>query len=944
MLKQFYEKALPTQGVYCVSGLDNDKRLRNHFAETLDKAFELIEKCKSRGVNTFVALGSFEGYSRKADDCLFLRSFFIDLDVGPNKDYQDKADAHTALYKLCGAAQLPPPTVVDSGGGIHAYWIFDRDIPKDEWKIYAEKFKSLCLSHIAIDPVVTADAARIMRAPETFNYKFDPPVETSLISEEITVYDWDEMKVMLGGEPTAKEEPSLEIQEILASVPKGLDDDTKEILKLDNFGVSFETLAQKSIDDEGGCEQIKHILINAATLEEPLWFAGLSIAKFCDDGATMIHEISNAHKDYDYNKTEEKASRFPAPRTCAWFIENYPDRCDGCQHRNKITSPIQLGKTFKRTPTPNKEESVREEQSAEKVQDFPEYLYPFIRGVNGGIYFMPPPVLDKKGNKRQDDPILILQNNLYPIVRMVSPHDGECLEMRYELPHDGVKEFLLPMKSIYSKESLKASMATNGVLFSSAHEQHIMNYLIKWGQYLQSQEKALQMRMQMGWTENPTDNGWPERSFVIGTNEINRKGEIIRAPSSPFVRGISRHLKPLGTYKRWREITDFLNHDGFEIHAFASMCGLGSILMPFTSTSGVTVSLTGRSGTAKTGALYAGLSMFGNPKELSVVKSTDNGLTGRYLGLHSLMFGLDEAGDKKPEELGNLIHNVSHGKAKIRMQASVNAEREYEMSASLIALLTTNHSIYGKLGALKESADGENARLVEFLVQRPAMLDRDSRVGKIFDDFRFNYGHAGPMFVQELMRRGDNYIQDNVDHWIDRFLKDFGDYAEYRFYQNLIGSTFGAGTISNECNITGYAIEKIYHQMVLNMINIRDDVVKINSVDYSAVLGDFINKNLGNTLVIKSGVVSMEPRGQIVARMVSDEGLLQVSKSELKKFLAEKQISIREFEFDMKERGLLMDMKKGRLTTGWKSAISTDPAYLYWFKTPVSDDLIQDAD
>jgi hypothetical protein len=87
----------------------------------------------------------------------------------------------------------------------------------------------------------------------------------------------------------------------------------------------------------------------------------------------------------------------------------------------------------------------------------------------------------------------------------------------------------------------------------------------------------------------------------------------------------------------------------------------------------------------------------------------------------------------------------------------------------------------------------------------------------------------------------------------------------------------------------------------------------------------------------------MEPRGQIVARISSDDGLLQVSKSELKKFLAERQISPREFEFDMKERGILIDTKKGRLTTGWKSAISSDPAYLYWFKTPIPEEWIDAA-
>jgi hypothetical protein len=247
MLKQFYEKALPSQGVYCVSGLSSG-RMANRFAETLDGVLEEIEKLKDKKADVFVALGTFEGYSRKADDCLFVRSFFIDLDVGEGKEYASKADAHTALYKLQGAAELPDPVVIDSGGGIHAYWIMDTDIPKDEWKPAAEVFKALCLQHIAIDPVVTADAARIMRCPETFNYKTGTPRPTSVISDEISVYSWDEFRSFLMGEEgevVVAEPRSVEIENILASVPKGLDDDAKAILKLDNFPRTFETLKEK---------------------------------------------------------------------------------------------------------------------------------------------------------------------------------------------------------------------------------------------------------------------------------------------------------------------------------------------------------------------------------------------------------------------------------------------------------------------------------------------------------------------------------------------------------------------------------------------------------------------------------------------------------------------------------------------------------------------------
>ena len=946
MLKQFYEKALPSQGVYCVSGLSNG-RMANRFAETLDGVYEEIEKFKNKNADVFVALGTFEGYSRKADDCLYVRSFFIDLDVGEGKEFATKEDAHAGIESILIQTGLPEPVRIDSGGGIHAYWIMDTDIPKDEWKATAEVFKALCLKYAAIDPVVTADAARIMRCPDTFNYKTGTPRPTSVITDEIHVYNWPEFKVFLmGGEvdTPAAEAPSSETADILANVPKGLDDDTKAMLKLDNFPRKFSVLAQKSVDEEGGCAQIKFMCENATSLEEPMWFAGLSIAKFCDDGATAIHELSEDHPDYNYGKTEEKASRFPAPRTCAWFIDNYPSRCDGCQHKGNIISPISLAREF--TPAKaNTEESIWEVSDSKAVPDFPDFLIPYVRGQYGGIYFIPAPKIDKKGVKHQDDPILILTHNLYPITRMVSPHDGECLLMRLELPKDGYREFLLPMKHVYAKEAFKAIMSSNGVFFNSVYDQHLMNYIVKWGQYLQTTEKAQQMRMQMGWTQERTDPEWEKRSFVIGKKEITYKGETVDAPSSPFVKGLARHFTQHGTYQKWRESMDFLNNPGFELHSFASMCGFGSPLMPYTSTSGVVISLTGKSGNAKTGAMYAGLSIFGNPKDLSVVKATDNGLTGRYLGLHSLMFGLDEVGDKKADELGNLIHNVSHGKAKIRMQGSVNAERDYEMSASLIALLTSNHGLYSILEAKKLSLDGEAARLIEFAVKKPPMMEKDGTLGtKIFDPFRYNYGHAGPMFIKEIITRGDNYVLDYIHAWEERFLKDFGVYTEYRFYQNAAAANFTGATIANEHGITGYDIERVYAKTVEAMIDIREKVVKVNHTDYPSLLGDFINKNMANILVLKDGRTTMEPRGQIVARIVSEESLLQVSKAEFKKFLTERQVSSREFEADMRERKILFDEKKGRLTTGWKNAISTDPAYLYWFKTELPSDLIDDSD
>ena len=134
-------------------------------------------------------------------------------------------------------------------------------------------------------------------------------------------------------------------------------------------------------------------------------------------------------------------------------------------------------------------------------------------------------------------------------------------------------------------------------------------------------------------------------------------------------------------------------------------------------------------------------------------------------------------------------------------------------------------------------------------------------------------------------------------------------------------------------------IKSIYRYIVTEMITIREKVIKVNHVDYASVLSDYINQNLSSILVLREEKVIMEPRNQIVARLVSDQNLLQVSKTDFKKYLNSRQISSREFEFDMRSRDILIEDRKGRLTTGWKNAIQVEPSYLYWFRTTLPDEL-----
>jgi hypothetical protein len=336
--------------------------------------------------------------------------------------------------------------------------------------------------------------------------------------------------------------------------------------------------------------------------------------------------------------------------------------------------------------------------------------------------------------------------------------------------------------------------------------------------------------------------------------------------------------------------------------------------------------LSGKSGAAKTGALYGALSIWGNPKDLSVVGTdqgaTSNGLTGRYLALHNIPFGLDEVHEMPVKELTTLLHKIAQGKAKIRMQSSVNAERNHEVSASLIAILTSNDPIYDLIMSHKKSPTGEVARLINFRVPQPKLLIEDPSQGRaIFDEFNRHYGWAGPDFIKAVYKLTEVEIRANIEKWILRFKKDFGDMSEYRFYENLVGVVMAAGDITNDAQITEYDLERIYKVIVAQMISIKDNVVKVNSVDYESLLGDYVNNKTMNTLIINDGRVTLEPRGPLLVRVEVDTGKLFINTPDFRKYLTESNISTDEFLFQMQSMGVNVIYKKARVGAGWKEGV-----------------------
>ena len=99
MIKEFYKRALPSTGIYCVATIDTiDKTTKHKFVESIDDLEKFVTSKKDTKTNIFVAMSSFKGYSRKADEAKSVRSFFVDLDVDPQEGVPDE-EKNNKKYK-----------------------------------------------------------------------------------------------------------------------------------------------------------------------------------------------------------------------------------------------------------------------------------------------------------------------------------------------------------------------------------------------------------------------------------------------------------------------------------------------------------------------------------------------------------------------------------------------------------------------------------------------------------------------------------------------------------------------------------------------------------------------------------------------------------------------------------------------------------------------------
>lgn len=115
----FLNTVLPQGGVYCVVGIQKGKAQQT-FLNTLEEVDQWAEQQPLQNKDAYFSLATYNDKSgRFAKNSKGYKSLWIDLDIGKGTEFPTQHDGLVALKNFSGALQLPTPTIVSSGYGLH---------------------------------------------------------------------------------------------------------------------------------------------------------------------------------------------------------------------------------------------------------------------------------------------------------------------------------------------------------------------------------------------------------------------------------------------------------------------------------------------------------------------------------------------------------------------------------------------------------------------------------------------------------------------------------------------------------------------------------------------------------------------------------------------------------------------------------------------------------
>lgn len=799
----FLAAVLPSQGhrfflsTYGEQGKPDFRPVQRAYAPGReDRAIQFALRHSRNGANSYFATGGFmeppldpktnrpKG-GRTAARVQYFRCLRVDIDCGPNKPYPTKRDGLHALCNFCNTYSLPMPWTIDSGYGLHAYWAFDRDVTIAEWLSMAQRFATACVTHqFHVDATTTLDAARVLRVPETNNYKRGGVVPVRIIAEGAAT---DPAALMVRmpqaqvtfGAPVPSSMRASSTSELQQNIH------TPYTLK----GVLTQCPGMAAMLADGG-----------ARAQEPLWKAALDLIWKADDAPAVKERVARAvsigHPGFSEAGFSQKWQQVQAqnyhPPTCGKLAGFGLPECAACPLRSRISSPLVLGypqasavpntaviQPPTPTPTPTMLMPVVSEFSVGCFHVTSDAHMEIRPGrLTNEMYFntdkVPSMEFKTKEGEKKGKPII--DYAVLSVERLLDAMGQRSLTaITFDRGLDKPVRVEFTNSELTDVRSFHSVMLGNGLYVTrTAATTMADKFMPEFLSQLQRARAANKIAGRCGWTDDLD-------GFVLGASMITKRGTEHVRPGMIPEEMLAFHSH--GNEAAWRRAFDIVLAGGADRQAVIALA-IASPLMVFTGLDGVMLNAySPETGIGKSTLGDAALSIWGSPDKLRKSARDTANATWRIAGvLGNMPMIIDEFTNVEGRALSDFVYTVTQGREKHRLTSDAKLQAAGSQRWCLAAITTANNSVHDKLQSFRMDAVAEATRVFDMrLSPLDVGPDELGRLKADLQGLRANYGFLGPRLVEVYLSKSPQEWRSLVMAKISKWDRAVAQSASDRF-------------------------------------------------------------------------------------------------------------------------------------------------------------------
>lgn len=780
------------------------------------------------GFTTYVALASYKTATvetnkagrpyfkieRTNENALSRRALALDIDLdlpGKARNYPDLTTAAQEVNRLIyGQLKLPPATLlVDSGWGLHVYWLLDADLDTATFTPLAQRFVAAVEgTGLKADLGVSKDMARVLRIPGSTNRKVDgqPRTVNVLYAAPANVSYAAFQQALQAFTPAVTAPIALPAmmqagggQVIAFPTSAGVNAALAANMQLPNRPATMQGVIS-------ACAVFGEMAQThgAASGDYNVWRSLVAVMAHTEDGDKFVHPLSDGYTspsgNYDPAKTtdlwNDTIKRRDAgklgPGLCATIRQErrqlgLPDLCAVCPHLGKIKTPKQLGEV----PEP----------------DMPP-------GYRSG----------QNGTERQftaDDGTTIWR----PILQQVNFHDFKLF--------DGDKGFVLEFsftrsggrtarRRIVTQDMPVAGRDGAGRLIQffqglslNVPDQdgiHVRKFLMAWVTHLDQQANQAKDMPAFGWY---LDNG-QKKGFAVAGRMFHGDGRIEDVMVED--RSTTVDYKSTGTAAPWDRAFAIVATAQRPDLAILVATSFGAPLLEFLDQDGLIMSFySPGTGTGKTTALRLAQAVWGNPKGTNHLDDTSNSASRRLAVLRHLPAYWDELKARTDiENFARFAFRVTQGteKRRMRQDSSLMGSQSWRTMMSV----ATNDSLADLLSGSTTSTDAGFYRVLEVPVDGPRDPAQAHALATAMADLRSNHGVHGRTYAKWLATHPDR-VRQVVDDCSHQWAQHMGFSSSERFWRDSVAAICAGAILAQEAGIATFPLAAMA-QRLAQIINV----------------------------------------------------------------------------------------------------------------------------